>query len=134
MIRQKVARSSVAAVTVLAASGALLLTHTESASAAALDCSGPIFTDERVCIAPVYANAPLFTPSNQLWMILSAGTKVRVTCWYYGSSAGYSSDGFEDHVTHEDVSGTIIGHIPDDYVNFGGDFPDGDAVALPQCG
>jgi hypothetical protein len=66
--------------------------------------------------------------------LIAAGTVVRVTCWYFGSSAGYSNDGFEDHVVHEDIGNTIIGHIPDDYVNFGGDFPDGDAVALPQCG
>jgi len=134
MIGRRAVRSSIAVMTALGASGAFVLAPTGGAAAAGYSCSGPKFTAERVCTAPVAGDAPLFTPSNKLWVLLSVGTVVTVTCWYYGSSAGYENDGFEDHVTHEDMPNPITGHIPDDYVNFNDNFPDGDTVGLPQCG
>jgi len=77
-------------------------------------------------------DAPLFLPNGTLYAILLPGTRVEVTCWYAGSSSGWLSDGYEDHVVWVSPLGNFTGHIPDYYVDFNGQYPW--QVGLDKCG
>ena len=68
--------------------------------------------------------APLFNPSGSLYGLLPSGTRVSVTCYYFGNPpAPYARDGYQDHVDLVTGIGYAIGHIPDRYVNLGGPYP-----------
>jgi hypothetical protein len=77
--------------------------------------------------------APLYNPSGQLVAKLSAGTTVEVTCYYAGNPpAPYLGDGYMDHVVWVEGRGDFTGHVPDRYVNLGGETPV--EYGIPQCG
>jgi hypothetical protein len=58
---------------------------------------------------------------------LPAGTLIEVECWYPGSS----TDGYWDHVVWVQPWGMVQGHVDDNWVDFGGQFP---KALVPQCG
>jgi hypothetical protein len=77
-------------------------------------------------------NAPLLNPSGSLHTRLPLNDKVKITCWYPGNPPSpWLSDGYMDHVTWENISDPITGHIPDSYVNLGGQDPW--QAGIPQC-
>jgi hypothetical protein len=101
--------------------------------AASLDytCYFPI-TSPFYCAAHVFAGAPLFKSSGAFDKILPSNDTVHITCFYFGNPPKpYKGDGYQDHVTWENISNPITGHVPDYYVNFDGQTPD--QVGLPQC-
>ena len=54
---------------------------------------------------------------------------ISITCWYYGNApSGFANDGVMDHAVIPDV-----GHIPDPYVNEGGENPWQSPWDLPHC-
>jgi hypothetical protein len=102
--------------------------HTSTASA-------PVSADYAI-VVPVETvdgyRAPLFNSSGTLVAKLAAGTLVEVTCYYDGSPpAPYLSDGYLDHVVWVSSIGDFTGHVPDDYVNLGGDTPP--EYGVPKC-
>ncbi len=100
---------------------------------AALDytCYFPV-TSPFYCAAHVFSGAPLFKSSGALDQILPSNDKVDISCYYFGNPPKpYKGDGYQDHVTWENISKPISGHVPDYYVNFDGQTPD--QVGLSQC-
>jgi hypothetical protein len=76
--------------------------------------------------------APLYNPSNQLVAKLSAGTDIEVTCYYGGNPPSpYLGDGYLDHVVWVQGIGNFTGHVPDVYVNLGGETPP--KYGIPVC-
>ena len=76
--------------------------------------------------------APLYDPSGQLVAKLSAGTDIEVTCYYDGNPpAPYLGDGYLDHVVWVQGIGDFTGHVPDVYVNLGGETPQ--EYGIPVC-
>ena len=76
--------------------------------------------------------APLFNPSGSLATLLRSGTRVAVTCYYFGNPpAPYAGDGYQDHVDLVIGIGYQVGHIPDRYVNLGGRTPP--EYGIPEC-
>jgi hypothetical protein len=63
------------------------------------------------------------------------GDKVKVSCYYSGTGL---PDPYWDHVIYEkSLSGvqgpfSLVGHVADSYVNFGGLYPK--SVGIPKCG
>jgi hypothetical protein len=135
MLGGKAAKLIIALVTVLGTSAGFIFAFTGSAAAATWSCSGTKYSTGRVCTAHTFTGAPLFKSNGSYYTTLPPNDSVTVTCWYAGNSPGYTADGFEDHVTHENISNppSITGHIPDAYVNFGGNTPNNSTVALHQC-
>lgn len=99
-------------------------------------CSGIIFTASRQCYFQTEnGNAPLFAPNGSLHKLLPLNDKVLVTCFYFGNPpAPYLSDGIEDHVVWENTVGDFTGHIPDAYINEGGEAPYNYPYDISQCG
>ena len=111
-----------------------------SASASTATQAAPVTTARQVSAAASLAaffphtqngHAPLFRPNNSLWGTLPLNDEVEVTCYYLGSSPGWLNDGYEDHVVWVNAVGNFTGHIPDDYINFGGLTPPEEGV--PPC-
>lgn len=76
--------------------------------------------------------APLFNPSGSLYTLLRSGTRVAVTCYYFGNPpAPYAGDGYQDHVDLVIGIGYAVGHVPDRYVNLGGRTPP--EYGIPEC-
>jgi hypothetical protein len=115
--------------------GTALATPTPGQAAAAYAAS--VSPDYAIAVPVIRVNgyrAPLYDPDNNLVLKLEAGTDVEVTCYYKGSPpAPYVSDGYMDHVDGVAVAGyeDFSGHVPDDYVNLGGDTPP--EYGVPPC-
>ncbi|HUN36817.1 MAG TPA: hypothetical protein VMU95_32880 [Trebonia sp.] len=123
------------AVGLLAACGVTvgsLIATTASANAATYSCSGS--GSSRHCYAYEDTGGPVFYPDGQLEGIVVTSTELEITCWYYGTSPGWSNDGYEDHIVWMSTVGAFTGHAPDYYVNFGGHDPNAPSIALPECG
>jgi hypothetical protein len=102
-------------------------------TAASLDytCYFPI-TSPFYCAAHVFKGAPLFKSSGALDEILPSNDTVHVTCYYAGNPPSpYKGDGYQDHVTWENIPNPISGHVPDHYVNF--DMQNPGQVGIPPC-
>lgn len=141
MLKRRIAKLAVAAVTMASAVGLASLgataasaatsTHPVTAPAASTaaaisDCS-PCFPHT------VNGHAPLFRSDGSLWGTLPLNDEVEVTCWYPGNPpAPWHGDGYQDHVVWVNSVGNFTGHIPDYYINFGGLTPN--QVGLPRCG
>lgn len=99
-------------------------------------CSGIIFTASRQCyLQTENGHAPLFAPNGNLYYLLPLNDKVLVTCFYFGNPpSAYLSDGIEDHVVWENTVGDFTGHIPDAYINEGGNAPWNYPYDISQCG
>ncbi len=89
---------------------------------------------ERYCLIPVQdvpsASEPypvIFQRSNGIPVLITG--LVSITCLYYGSvGSAYPNDGILDHTVQP-----VVGHIPDPYVNEGGENPWQSPYDLPQC-
>jgi hypothetical protein len=94
-------------------------------------CTGIIFTASRQCYLQTQnGHAPLLAPNGNLYDLLPLNDKVLVTCFYFGNPpSAYLSDGIEDHVVWENTVGDFTGHIPDAYINEGGENP----YDISQC-
>jgi hypothetical protein len=99
-------------------------------------CSGIIFTASRQCyLQTENGHAPLFAPNGNLYDLLPLNDKVLVTCFYLGNPpSAYLTDGIEDHVVWENTVGYFTGHIPDAYINEGGNAPWNAPYDISQCG
>ncbi len=99
-------------------------------------CSGIIFTASRQCyLQTENGHAPLFAPNGNLYYLLPLNDKVLVTCFYLGNPpSAYLTDGIEDHVVWENTVGDFTGHIPDAYINEGGNAPWNSPYDISQCG
>jgi hypothetical protein len=111
--------------------GVALAAPPTAAHASAASAVGP---DYLIVVPVIRVNgyrAPVYFPDNTLYTKLEAGTDIEVTCYYKGSPPSpYVSDGYMDHV--EAVAGIPFkGHVPDDYVNLGGDTPP--EYGVPPC-
>jgi hypothetical protein len=103
--------------------------HPVAAAARDYTCHGKAYTAGRYCSTSVDRETLFHNRSGGSWYI-AAGTPVRVTCWYTG--APYS-DPYWDHVTM--VGGvSLTGHVADEYVNFGEEYPISPGPALSPCG
>jgi hypothetical protein len=96
----------------------------------------PAVSPDYAIVVPVIRvngyRAPLYDPFNNLFAKLEAGTDIEVTCYYLGNPPPpYVGDGYMDHVVWEQGIGDFIGHVPDDYVNLGGDTPP--EFGVPPC-
>jgi hypothetical protein len=88
----------------------------------------------RYCIIPTQDvwsaevfNPVIFLRSDGIPVLINGD--VSITCWYYGSvGSGYAQDGILDHTVQPDV-----GHIPDPYVDEGGENPWDAPYDLPEC-
>ncbi len=98
-------------------------------------CSGIIFTASRQCyLQTENGHAPLFAPNGNLYDLLPLNDKVLVTCFYFGNPpSAYLTDGIEDHVVWENTVGDFTGHIPDAYINEGGNAPWNYPYDISQC-
>jgi hypothetical protein len=85
------------------------------------------------CLAQTLnGHAPLFRSNGSRYMTLPLNDKVKITCYYKGNpSAPWHGDGYMDHVTWENISNPITGHIPDYYVNLDGNTPG--QAGIPPC-
>jgi hypothetical protein len=96
------------------------------------ECFFPIISPFYCNAQTQKGNAPLFDSAGNLYTKLPLNDQVKVTCWYFGTPPSpWKSDGIMDHVTTENISNPIVGHIPDHYVNFGGQVPSD--LGMPQC-
>ena len=96
------------------------------------ECYFPIISPFYCDAQTQNGNAPLFTSSGNLDTTLPLNDKVKLTCWYYGNPPSpWKGDGYQDHVTWENISHPITGHIPDHYVNLGDQTPP--QIGVPQC-
>jgi len=75
-----------------------------------------------------HGHAPLYNSNGTLKEKLPLNDKVEINCYYYKGTA------IEDHVSWTQATGTFNGHIPDSYVNEGGNNPWDSPGYLPQCG
>lgn len=105
-----------------------------TAAAGDYACHGTPYTTGRYCSTSVY-NRP---DGTQFFFrsggseIIPDGARLRVTCWYSGDT-GFPKDPYWDHVTM--LSGfSVVGHVRDKWVNFGGEFPFSSGPALVRCG
>jgi len=75
-------------------------------------------------------NPIIFRRSDGTPILIEPGSLVDITCWYYGNppSSSYAGDGILDHAVSP-----VDGHIPDPYVNEGGENPWQSPYDLPQC-
>lgn len=117
--------------TLLAVGTASAATSSQASVTAATRVASPAAPQFDV-VTYTNGQAPLFRPNNALAAILPSGTYVEITCWYYGNMPGYAADGYEDHVVWVYNIGNFTGHIPDDYIHFGGHTPPQEG--LPECG
>lgn len=99
-------------------------------------CSGTPNTSSRSCYFQTQDGyAPLFAPNGSLRALLPLNDKVLVTCYYFGNPpAPYAGDGVLDHVTWENTIGSFTGHIPDAYIDEGGDYPYDYPFDIAECG
>lgn len=78
-------------------------------------------------------DVPLFLRAGGVHCV-GGNDLVRITCWFTGSPT-VSGDGIQDHVTAENGRSstplTLVGHIPDHYINLGGQNPAD--VNIPHC-
>jgi hypothetical protein len=102
----------------------------------------PVVSPDWACYFPIsgfycYAQtlngqAPLFNSNGSLYTKLPLNDKVKITCFYAGNPPSpWKGDGYMDHVTWENISRPIAGHIPDYYVNLGGNYPW--QIGIPKC-
>jgi hypothetical protein len=98
-------------------------------------CSGTPGTSSRNCYFQTQnGDAPLFSPSGILLTALPPNDKIHVTCYYQGDSpSGWLNDGVQDHVVWTQETGTTAGHIPDPYVDEGGENPWNSPYDLTEC-
>jgi hypothetical protein len=98
-------------------------------------CSGS--GSSRSCEIPVQDvhsvfefNPIIFRRSDGIPILIEPGTDVDITCWYYGNppNSNYAEDGILDH-----TQSPVVGHIPDPYVNEGGENPWQSPYNLPEC-
>lgn len=115
----------------LAATG----TPAHAASVPNYYCTGWPKTASRTCYFHTQrGDAPLFYPSGSLHLQLPPNDKIRVTCYYRANSpSGWLNDHVQDHVTWTQVTGNTTGHVPDSYVNEGGEYPWSGPFYLSQC-
>jgi hypothetical protein len=75
-------------------------------------------------------NPIIFRRSDGTAILTQPGTDVDITCWYYGNppNSNYAGDGILDH-----TQSPVVGHIPDPYVNEGGENPWQSPYNLPEC-
>lgn len=134
MFNRRFGRLAATAVLVIGTVAGLTVVAAGTANAVAYTCTGTPFTTGRTCVTHVFSGAPLFRSDGSLYEILPANDRVTVTCWYPGNPPSpYSGDGFQDHVSTENIPNPISGHIPDPYVNFGGHTPNQSPIDLDQC-
>jgi hypothetical protein len=109
---------------------------TQAAPDVEYSCSGTPNTSSRRCYFQTQNGyAPLFAPNGSLHALLPLNDKVLVTCYYYGNPpAPYLGDGVQDHVTWENTIGNFTGHIPDEYIDEGGDYPYDYPFDIAECG
>lgn len=98
-------------------------------------CSGTPSTTSRSCYFQTQnGDAPLFYPSGSLHLQLPPNDKVHVTCYYYGNPpSGWLNDGVQDHVNWTEVTGNTTGHIPDPYIDEGGENPWNAPYYITEC-
>lgn len=106
-----------------------------AASVPNYSCSGQANTSSRTCYFHIQrGDAPLFYPSGSLHLQLPPNDSVLVTCYYRANSpSGWLNDGVQDHVSWTQVTGNTTGHIPDVYMNEGGENPWQGPFYLSQC-
>jgi hypothetical protein len=117
------------------------VTYTAQRKAAVpYSCSGTAGTSSRKCwlyLQEVDGTYPLlFNSKGDVVVQLAVGSKVLVTCWYYGnppSNLGLVGDGVQDHVTEESPTNYEAGHVPDAYVNEGGEYPYDSPYDIVEC-
>ena len=122
----------------LAAGGSALATTGTAARAASVpnySCAGTPKTASRFCYFHIQrGDAPLFYPSGSLHLQLPPNDEVLVTCYYRANSpSGWLNDDVQDHVSWTQVTGATTGHIPDPYMNEGGENPWNGPFYLSHC-
>jgi hypothetical protein len=98
-------------------------------------CSGTPFTSGRECKLKLkYNGTPVFNPGGSIAFTAPAGDIARVTCYYYGNPPSpWKTDGIEDHINYLSTDTTFVGHIPDYYVDEGGEVPYDSPYDLSEC-
>lgn len=118
---------SVAGLGALSAGTALATPQASAASA--------VTPDYEIKVPVITVNsfrAPLYNSNNTLNRKLSQGTTIEVTCYYKANPPSpYVGDGYIDHVVWVQGIGNFTGHVPDAYVNLGGDTPP--KFGIPKC-
>jgi hypothetical protein len=147
MLKRRILKAGVAMITVSGLLGGLSTLATGTSLAATKEHARPVammvtVSPDYTCYFPItgfycyaqteHGNAPLFRSSGALYTKLPLNDKVKVTCFYYGNPpAPWKGDGYQDHVTWENIANPITGHIPDYYVNLGNQTPI--QAGIPQC-
>jgi hypothetical protein len=151
MLKRRILQLALAVITVAGSAGGLALAESGTAFAApqaaaqpatqaqmpaaapqvapAIDtytCYGTPGTTSRYCYAHVYCGAILYKRTGGT-IHLNCNEKVKITCWYYSSGV------YWDHVTWTADHGSVVGHVNDDYVNFGGHRPGESPISLHTC-
>ena len=80
----------------------------------------------------INARAPWWDHAGNFMGTLPPRTQVEVRCYYNGNPPSpWIGDNYQDHVDFIATIGAVNGHIPDHYVNLGGDTPPQFGVPTP---